>query len=787
MKELAPNTYTFAEYELDLTRRLFLLAGQSIPLNAKTFDLLVVLIENRERVIAKEELMNLVWRDQFVEEANLTVQISALRKALGEKKGEHRFIVTVPGRGYRFVADVQNGDAKSDIVSDIVIETHTTSHVLVDEEVVSDEMKRVIDTGFSAVETSQSSPSAYTLDAPRNRSIVGNPQQLPARRYDQVRRSNRLTIAWLAALLGVLFIGGLGFWVYLSRMQNKQSTAPVQSHQLTTSRFTTTGGMPYRVAISPDGKSLAYRQRINGKDSLWLGQIDTSSSVLVHQPTGQSLYTYLAFSPDGGHIYFTMQDERHPQSILVRMPVLGGATTELTSSVHSAVTFSPGGQRIAFIRRDQKTRQSSIMIADATDGKNESAVTSRRLPESFSGGLSWSPDGKTIAVCATSAGRRGEILTVGVADGAVNKMGERDWAEVNNLVWLSDGSGLVMVGRDRGRNNQIWLVTYPSGETHNLTNDLNHYHVESLSMSAGGKLAVLRGQIRPSIWIAPDDDARQARRILEGTETSQEGLRGLAWTPAGHLIYAASVGDSRTIWETNGTGNHRQLIPHQANAVDNLMCVTADSRYVIFQSDRSGSSEIWRANLDGGDLKQLTAGGDNSQPSLSPDGRWVVYTSEREGTQRIWRVPVDGGEATRVTDRPSSWPQISPDGKHIAYAQPTDIEPSEGPLQKTSGRADIRLIIIPFAGEGTLKSYPVPLSAALGRGSLTWTRDGKAIMYKDLIRGLWRQALDEEEPQPVKSFEEIRVYHLARSFDGQSLAYTSGTATREIVLIENFK
>src|SRR5688572_31558175 len=107
MKELAPNTYAFADYELDLGRRRLLRAGQSIPLNAKAFDLLVVLIQNRERVIAKEELMELVWRDQFVEEANLAVQISTLRRVLGEKKGEHRFIVTVPGRGYRFVAELQ--------------------------------------------------------------------------------------------------------------------------------------------------------------------------------------------------------------------------------------------------------------------------------------------------------------------------------------------------------------------------------------------------------------------------------------------------------------------------------------------------------------------------------------------------------------------------------------------------------------------------------------------------------------------------------------------------------
>src|SRR5918999_3362211 len=132
MKELAPHTYTFAEYELDLARRLLLRAGQSIPLNAKAFDLLVVLIENRERVIAKEELMELVWRDQFVEEANLAVQISTLRRVLGEKKGEHRFIVTVPGRGYRFVAELQAAER-------LVIERHTVSEVVIEEETEDDD------------------------------------------------------------------------------------------------------------------------------------------------------------------------------------------------------------------------------------------------------------------------------------------------------------------------------------------------------------------------------------------------------------------------------------------------------------------------------------------------------------------------------------------------------------------------------------------------------------------------------------------------------------------------
>ena len=778
MKELAHNNYTFAEYELDLSRRLFLRAGQSIPLNAKTFDLLVVLIENRERVIAKEELMNLVWRDQFVEEANLTVQISALRKALGETKNEHRFIVTVSGRGYRFVANVQNGGAHPGTVSDIIIETQTTSHVLVEEEVVVEpETKSVIDAVWTP---------ARRLGDRESGLAAHTSQQLLTRPDDEVWRRRQLHIAWLAGVLGLLFLGAAGFWVYRSRTQNRQAAASFPRQQITMHRFTTTGGVPYRVAISPDGKSLVYAQLIKGKSSLWLGQLETSSSVLIHQQP-DILYEDLNFAPDGGHIYFTMQVGRRPQLTLVRMPIVGGAPTELISNVQSGVTFSPGGERIAFVRTDRKTRQDSIMIADTTDGKNESTVAIRKWPESFSSGLSWSPDGKTIAIGASTSGGRAEILAVGVADGVVNKIGDRDWAGLRSVAWLADGSALVTVSRGGERNNQIWLVAYPGGEGRKITNDLNYYRSDSLSLSADSKVAVLQEWVSPSIWIAPEGDARQARPVVKGTETRQEGIGGLTWTPDGRLLYVASVGDSQTIWEMSGDGrNHRQLIPHQANAVDNQMRVTADGRYMVFHSDRSGSLEIWRANVDGSDLKQLTAGGGNSQPSLSPNSRWVVYTCERDGKPTLWRVSIDGRETTQLTDEACSFPQVSPDGKQIACLGQSDVsgDLNEGLQRKTR---DVEIRIMPFDGGEPVQSYAVSQTALLGRGSLTWTPDGKAIMYKDRIQGLWRQALAEREPQSVKGFEEVRVYNLAWSFDGQTLAYTSGNATREIILIENFR
>ena len=100
------QSYSFAEFTLDPRRRRLLRDETQIPLNAKAFDLLYFLARNSGRVITKEEILNSVWKDQFVEEANLTVQVSSIRKALGDQSADPRYLVTIPGKGYQFVADV---------------------------------------------------------------------------------------------------------------------------------------------------------------------------------------------------------------------------------------------------------------------------------------------------------------------------------------------------------------------------------------------------------------------------------------------------------------------------------------------------------------------------------------------------------------------------------------------------------------------------------------------------------------------------------------------------------
>ena len=106
MSPEAKVLYEFGKFRCDPREHLLLCDGKPVSLSPKSFDILLALIRSNGRLLTKDELMQQVWPDSFVEEANLTVNISALRKVLGETAEGQQYIETVPKRGYRFVAPV---------------------------------------------------------------------------------------------------------------------------------------------------------------------------------------------------------------------------------------------------------------------------------------------------------------------------------------------------------------------------------------------------------------------------------------------------------------------------------------------------------------------------------------------------------------------------------------------------------------------------------------------------------------------------------------------------------
>jgi DNA-binding winged helix-turn-helix (wHTH) protein/TolB-like protein/Tfp pilus assembly protein PilF len=138
MSKPAVSSYEFGPFQLDAARRRLLRDGQVVALTPKAFELLLALVENRQRVLDKSELMERLWPDSFVEETNLTQNISTLRKALGESPQQHHYIVTVPGRGYRFVAEVRGPIEES---LELLAHTVTRSRIVVDEVAETDQVK----------------------------------------------------------------------------------------------------------------------------------------------------------------------------------------------------------------------------------------------------------------------------------------------------------------------------------------------------------------------------------------------------------------------------------------------------------------------------------------------------------------------------------------------------------------------------------------------------------------------------------------------------------------------
>src|SRR5262249_28249444 len=105
-----PHFYEFAPFLIDNRKHVLLRDGAPVSLTPKAFETLLALIEAGGQVVEKDELMRRIWPDTVVEENNLAQCVSAVRKALGEDPREHRYVVTVPGRGYRFIASVRELD-----------------------------------------------------------------------------------------------------------------------------------------------------------------------------------------------------------------------------------------------------------------------------------------------------------------------------------------------------------------------------------------------------------------------------------------------------------------------------------------------------------------------------------------------------------------------------------------------------------------------------------------------------------------------------------------------------
>ncbi len=534
-------------------------------------------------------------------------------------------------------------------------------------------------------------------------------------------------------------------------------------------RLTTTGTAGL-AAISADGRYAAYVVNENRQQSLWLRQVSTSSNVQIVPPAA-ALYDGVSFSPDSNYIYYVVYRRGENLASLFQVPVLGGGARKLVEDIDTAPTFSPDGRQFAFLRGIPALPGTAVMLADA-DGGNERQLALRKAPLDFPlEGIAWSPDGRVIAVPGTNRDTlEGSIVIVDAESGAETVLGSHPWHDVQYLSWMPDGGSLLVNAQEAGGESsfQIWSVSYPGGRVARVTNDLSTYR--GLSLSADGSSFVsVRSELRSRVWAIPEGDVDQAAEVTAGAGTD-DGVGGLAWTPDGRVVYAASTSGNSDIWIMNADGSNRVQLTN-APEEDYLPLVTPDGSAIVFGSEREGARTLWRMNLDGSSPTRLGAGQVGFRPVLSFDGQWVYYSDpQREN----FRIRVAGGSPELLLAELTSAGRTLPPGFHEPIPSP-DGRAIAGHYQDAEARGE-RIAVLSLDAGAPERLFPrVPPNAR-------WAPDGKSLIYNDGVN-LWRQPLVGGAPAQVTQFSGDQIFAFAVSADQRRWALVRGQVDADVVLV----
>lgn len=273
-----------------------------------------------------------------------------------------------------------------------------------------------------------------------------------------------------------------------------------------------------------------------------------------------------------------------------------------------------------------------------------------------------------------------------------------------------------------------------------------------------------------NVWVAPQGDAARARQITSGANNYLDPV----FAPDGKIVYVSMASGNPDIWMMDQDGNNqKQLTTNES--LDFQPSVSPDGRYIVFISDRAGGiTNIWRMELNGSNPKQLTSGNGGLKPQCTPDGQWVVYsTAGASGNPSLWKVSIEGGEPLLITDKHTSSPVVSPDGKLIACAY-WDFKDMNTRL---------RIALFPITGGEPVKVFDMPDS------NVRWAADGRALTYIDTrggISNIWMQPIDGGQPRQLTNFNSDRIFNYAWSRDGKQLLCSRGTVNSDVVLISDF-
>ena len=568
-----------------------------------------------------------------------------------------------------------------------------------------------------------------------------------------------------AAVTLLIGAAAVGFWVRRDSLpaSSPPASAPPAFADLRITQLTTSGNAE-RPAISPDGRFVAYVQHDGNDYSLWLRETANTSNrqIVAAQPGVTLLGT--TFTPDGTSIDFVRQDGKSTD--LWRVPFLGGPPRLFVADVDSPVSWSPRGSRMAFFRSRKPPNLSFQLVVFTAAGEGE-----RELASSGPGELwitltapwrpsiapAWSPDGRFIAVAATTSEGRNRAIVVDSETGSMQGIPLLNGI-ISGLGWLNGESLVINQAPQIGSPIQLFRLPYPAGQVTRLTNDPNDYVGASLTAGGGG-LVTARSEARMDIWVG-----------VAGGSTGTDVVRRaptrfdpLAWS-GDRLLYGTLSGGRAAIMG---------IVPGRDGAEEVVLdaftpAVTSDGSTIVFVSSSSEDPfSLWKADASGRRIARLAPSATAGQVVVTPDDRSVIYTSVVGDTASIWTVPLDGGMPTKLVD--GAGVSVSPNGRSMAF---------------TDARATLMACDLPGC------AAPRPIGSAPFGAPVAWTPDASGVSDVAYATGgnIWVQALAGDQPRQLTRFTDNRpIGSFAWSRDGKHLAISRVTVTNDIVLLQGLR
>ena len=670
--------YEFGPFRMDPDKQVLLREDQPIPVTPKAFETLLALVRRSREVVTKEELLKEVWPDSFVEESNLSQNIFMLRKALGDTAENRQYIVTLPGKGYRFAASVRTVTQQDEV---LVAHARARTQIVIEE---------------NEPETEQALKTVPKAALP--------PKTKPRRAFYYYVAA---VVVLSAALAGALF---------LRRSHPANSPANKEWEQLTF--FTDSAVYP---ALSPDGRMLAF---IRGSDSfLGPGQIYVKllSGGEPVQLTNDSR-TKLAptFSPDSSSIAYSVTEPWDTWEV----PVLGGEPHMLMPN-SSSLTWIEQGKRLLF----SEFREGLHLVVVTTDEGRGSSRGDVYVPSgmrSMAHHSYLSPDGRWVLIVEMDSQTKiGPCRVVpfpaaGVAPtNEVKLVGPPHrtciagaWSPDGKWIYLTaseEPGGLGRAGWLLASGSHIWRQRFPDGEPEQVT--FGPTSQEGIAMAPDGKSLITSvGTQDRTVWMHDKDGDHQI--------SSEGSASAPSFSSDGRSLYfLMSNGQTHgeELWIKDlGSGKVERVLP--GYPMQDYSVSRDGKEFAFTMNDQGGRSNIWVAPASRRSSPvRISSAVAEDAPLLLPDGD-LVFRATEGGANFLYRMKADGSARQKISpERILDIYAISPDGRWVIADTPGSGDEEHITLGITKA----------FAVDGTAT---VPL--CIGYCLVSWDTSGGFVYFR---------------------------------------------------------